>query len=90
MTELHQIATKKVIDVGAGVGHLSWELAKEGYSVVAIEGNERNARKCADITAARPEIQCVTKYINDETDLNVIQDPCISVSIRTFSFCEPI
>jgi len=88
VTELHQITTKKVIDVGAGVGHLSWELAKEGYIVVAIEGDGRSSKRCAEITAKKPEIQCLTNYIHDETDLNVTNDPLISVSIRASSFFQ--
>jgi len=83
MTERHQITTKKIMDVGAGVGHLSCELAKEGYSVIAIEGDESYSQKCVQNTAANPEVQCITKLINDEIDLNVIQEPCISVALRT-------
>jgi len=83
VTTLHSITTKKVLEVGAGVGHLASELVKEGYSVIAIDGDEKLCRKCAEKNAGMPQLQCITKYVNHESDLNVISEPCISVCLRT-------
>ena len=84
MIKLHEIKTKKVLDVGAGKGHLSWEMAREGYTVVAIERNDQLSQKLAEHSTGKYEIECIAKTVNDESDLNVVQDPCISVSLRMF------
>ena len=70
------------MDIGAGVGHLASDLASEGYTVLAIEGNEVKSRNYAVKVAGNPEIQCIAANIQNEFDLNVTQEPCISLSLR--------
>lgn len=82
MSNLHGITTKKVMDVGAGVGYLAGELVEEGYSVVAIEGDEKSSQKCRE---SMSQTQCITKHVNNESDLHVLSDPCISVGLRMSS-----
>ena len=73
------IKAKSVVDVGSGLGYLSTELAKLGFSVIGIEGDADRAKK------ATPHCQfkSVNKVVTDPEDLGVTSESLISVSLRT-------
>ena len=77
-TEQCNIKADRVVDVGAGLGYLSQELAKSGFQVTAIEGDPERAEKVAD----GADIECIAKIVNGPDDLDVTPDPCIAVSLR--------
>lgn len=78
MRSVHDIQTKNIVDVGSGLGYLSLELSKGGYNVIGVEGDAEMAKKAA----AQNKVQCITKKINDYTDLDIIQEPCITLCLR--------
>jgi len=78
MTKTHNVTTKNVLDVGSGKGHLAQVLSEEGYEVVCIEGNPGLACKVSQTS----EIKSIEKMVANHTDLDIIQGPCITVSLR--------
>ena len=78
MTKAQDISAKSVLDVGSGLGYLSWELSTAGYHVVGVEGDPERAQKAA----ARTELPCIARMINDHNDLKIITEPCITLSLR--------
>lgn len=77
-SEKFDIETKRVVDVGAGLGYLSQELVKAGFQVTAIEGDPERAAK----TAESAGIECIAKMVNSPDDLDITPDPCLAVSLR--------
>ena len=82
MTKAHGIRTKNVLDVGSGLGYLSLELSKAGYNVVGVEGDPERAKKAAATT----DMECVNRMINNHSDLEIIREPCIALSLRISLF----
>ena len=74
----HSITTSNAMDVGAGVGLLSTELSTAGYNVVAVEGNPKYYAELVKNSSFRS----VNKFVVRPTDLDIIQEPCISMSLR--------
>ena len=78
MTKSFNVDVERVVDVGAGLGYLSQELAKTGFQVVAIEGDPGRAAKAAH----QANVQCIAKMVNGPDDLDIAPDPCLVVSLR--------
>jgi hypothetical protein len=78
MTKEHVITAKSVLDVGSGLGYLSSELAKSGYNVVGVEGDAGRAKKAAERTC----FHSVHRMVVNHTDLDIVKDPCVSLSLR--------
>lgn len=74
-----KISTKSVLDVGSGLGYLSGELAKAGYSVIGVEGDPAIAEKASQEQSG---FATVNKMVLAPEDLNVTSEPSISVSLR--------
>jgi hypothetical protein len=78
-----ETGAKNVLDVGSGLGYLSSELAKAGYDVVGVEGDQERARKAAENSS----FKSIHKMIAGPTDLDIIKHPCTSLSLRIASGC---
>ena len=80
---IQQLAVRRVIDVGSGLGYLSLELAKSGYEVMGIEGDSKRAEKASQ----QSQFKSLNKMIATAADLDVTSEPLISVSLR-ISYCR--
>jgi hypothetical protein len=78
-TRSQGVSATNIVDVGSGVGHLSTQMAKAGYSVIGVEGNQQLSEKLA---AQNPIYTAVNRTILAPEDLNVTSDDLISVSLR--------
>jgi Methyltransferase domain len=78
MAEVHNITAKNILDVGSGKGHLAQVLSEAGYEVVCIEGDPGLACK----TSQTSKVKCVAQMVGNHTDLDIIQQQCITVSLR--------
>jgi len=81
MTKSLNVNVRHVVDVGAGLGYLSQELAKIGFQVDAIEGDPERAAKAAD----QANVRFIAKMVNGPDDLDVTPGPCLVVSLRIVS-----
>jgi len=82
MTKARQVTAKSIIDVGSGLGYLSTALSKAGYQVSGVEGDEARATKAAEKNSFRS----IHKMVETYTDLDIVEDSCCSLSLRTPSF----
>ena len=81
MTKARNVTATSVVDVGSGLGYLSTALSQVGYQVSGVEGDELRAAKAAGQAAFRS----IHKRVETYTDLDIVEDPCISLSLRTSS-----
>ena len=79
ITQAHNITAKSVLDVGSGLGYLSTALSSAGYHVSGVEGNRDRAERAAE----QKTFQSIHKMVETYEDLDIIEDPCISLSLRT-------
>ena len=82
MIMAHNVSTRSVLDVGSGLGYLSLELSRAGYNVTGVEGDPERAKKAA----ATADTKCVNKIVNNHSDLEIIREPCIALSLRMSLF----
>jgi Tellurite resistance protein TehB len=82
ITSTESVVTKNVLDVGSGLGYLSLELSRAGYAVTGIKGDPERVVKTSETT----NVECLHKMVTSFQDLNVLQDPLISLSIRISRF----
>lgn len=79
ITQARNITAKSVLDVGSGLGYLSTALSSAGYQVLAVEGDKERSAKAAEQNTFRS----IHKMVENYEDLDIVEDPCISLSLRT-------
>ena len=76
---------KRILEVGAGTGRYSVALAKEGYSVVALELIERNLSILKSKLTGDEQLQALqgnaldlSRFADDSCDLTLVLGPAAS------------
>lgn len=82
ITKARKVTSSNVLDVGSGLGYLCTALSNAGYQVSGVEGDSDRAAKAAEQTSFRS----IHKRVETYTDLDILIEPCISLSLRIAPF----
>ena len=86
---------KRILEVGAGTGRYSVALAKEGYSVVALELIERNLSILKSKLTGDEQLQALqgnaldlSRFADDSFDLTLVLGPMYHLYTKDEKLCR--